>query len=311
MKIYFINWKADYEVRMIHYLRGHYPVFDIYVPDNYVWLDKKLKKLGLRNSWVGKFFIKRHLKNLQSHDVVVFNDSLLNKGINQYIIDAVDCHKVLLLRNSVCEDRIDKYCKIFDLIYDFENKVANNKKIKHLEQFFPIGFNEISNFECANITNKKPIFFFLGRDKGRFDIISTLADKLMEREFIVDFNVVKDKGVTLNSKYFIDKPLSYEENLRRSLSSDVLVDITQRNQTGWTLRILESLYFNKKVITNNINIINSSIYSPQRFFILDYDDWNNLENFINSSIEPIAVDVLYKFSPDFMIERISRDIMDI
>lgn len=311
MNIYFINWKADYEVRMIDYLKQYYPVSDVHVPERYIWIDKKLKKLGLRNKWLGKFFITRYLKNLQSSDAVIFNDSLLNKGINQYIIDSVNCYKVLLLRNSVDEQYINKNCSNFDLIYDFEYKKSSNKKVKYHEQFFPVGFNEVSKLNFSSRTKDKPVFFFLGRDKGRSDAISMLADKLAERNFIVDFNIVKDNKITAKSNYFIDKPLSYEENLKRSLSSDVIVDITQKNQCGWTLRILEALYFNKKIITNNIFILRSSIYSPKRIFILDYDSWDKLDEFISSSTEPVDESLLHAFSPDFLIEKMIRDLNEI
>ncbi|HHL2825690.1 TPA: lipopolysaccharide biosynthesis protein [Citrobacter murliniae] len=311
MNIYFINWKADYEVRMINYLKEYYSIFSVYVPERYVWFDKQLKKLGLKSCWLGKLFIKKYLRDLQPQDVVIFNDSLLNKGINQYVIDAANCHRVLLLRNSVDEEYINKNCSSFDLIYDFECKKINNEKIKHLEQFFPIGFEELGKFKSVAAKKNKPVFFFLGREKGRFDTISKLADNLIERGFIVDFNIVKDKKTTLSSKYFIDKPLSYKENIKRSLLSDVIIDITQESQSGWTLRVLESLYFNKKIITNNVNVLKSSIYSPQRFFILDYDGWDKLDNFINSPVAPVDETILRTFSPDYMIEKIVRDIKNI
>lgn len=311
MNIYFINWKADYEVRMINYLKEYYSVFSVYVPEKYVWFDKQLKKLGLKSCWLGKLFIKKYLRDLRPQDVVIFNDSLLNKGINQYVIDAANCHRVLLLRNSVDEEYINKKCSSFDLIYDFECKKINNEKIKHLEQFFPIGFEELGKFKSVVAKKNKPVFFFLGREKGRFDTISKLADNLIERGFIVDFNIVKDKKTTLSSKYFIDKPLSYKENIKRSLLSDVIIDITQESQSGWTLRVLESLYFNKKIITNNVNVLKSSIYSPQRFFILDYDGWDKLDNFINSPVAPVDETILRTFSPDYMIEKIVRDIKNI
>lgn len=312
MKIYFINWKADYEVRMIDYLKNYYSVFSVHVPEKYIWIDKKLKKLGVvKNKWLGKHFINKYLKDLQPQDAVIFNDSLLNKGINQYIIDAVNCHRVLLLRNSMDEGSIKKICDSFDLIYDFECKEINNVKVKHLEQFFPIGLRELGKFKSVEVKKDKPTFFFLGRDKGRIDIISMLADKLLERDFTVDFNIVKDKKTTLSSKYFIENALSYEENIKRSLLSDVIIDITQESQSGWTLRVLESLYFNKKIITNNVNLANSHIYSPQRFFILDYDSWDRFDDFINSPIGLVDEKILHAFSPDCMIEKITSDIKKI
>ncbi|EJZ1385112.1 lipopolysaccharide biosynthesis protein, partial [Escherichia coli] len=79
---------------------------------------------------------------------------------------------------------------------------------------------------------------------------------------------------------------------------------------GWTLRILEALFFNKKLITNNINVLGSEIYSESRFFIIGYDDWDKLEYFINSSVKPMDYDSLYKFSPDKMMSTIVYDFIE-
>lgn len=99
--------------------------------------------------------------------------------------------------------------------------------------------------------------FFLGRDKGRLQIINELADRLTTLGCKLDFNVVKDKTSSPTSKYLIEKQISYEENIRRTLNANIIVDITKENQSGWTLRILEALFFNKKLITNNINVLGS------------------------------------------------------
>ncbi|MBU5648492.1 lipopolysaccharide biosynthesis protein, partial [Pluralibacter sp. S54_ASV_43] len=102
-------------------------------------------------------------------------------------------------------------------------------------------------------------------------------------------------------------PLSYKENLKRSLACDIIVDITQENQSGWTLRILEALYFNKKIITNNQSILNSEIYSKERFFILYTNEWSEFDDFINAPNTPVPHDILYNYSPEHMLESIMRE----
>ncbi|MBA2042253.1 LPS core biosynthesis protein RfaS, partial [Escherichia coli] len=95
--------------------------------------------------------------------------------------------------------------------------------------------------------------------------INELAERLTTLGCKLDFNVVKDKTSSTTSKYLIEKQISYEENIRRTLNANIIVDITKENQSGWTLRILEALFFNKKLITNNINVFGSEIYSESRF----------------------------------------------
>lgn len=46
--------------------------------------------------------------------------------------------------------------------------------------------------------------FFLGRDKGRLQIINELAERLTTLGCKLDFNVVKDKTSSTTSKYLIE-----------------------------------------------------------------------------------------------------------
>ena len=310
MNIYFINWQADYEMKMIKYLKQYFPVFDICVPHRYLWINKKVKKIGIDTEWLAKFFIKNHLDKLEANDVVIFNDSLLNKGINQEIINNLRCKKVLLLRNSVDDLFIKKHYKSFDLIYNFELNGFCDNKVRYLDQFFPIGFKDAHDLFEKSKYHEAPVCFFLGQDKGRIKSISSLAEQLIKYNCSIDFKVVKDRNSTVESIFYTGGILSYEDNIKHSLAADILIDITKDNQSGWTLRILEALYFNKKIITNNVSVIDADIYSKERFFVLGYDRWDEFDVFIQAVNEPVKEDCLYKYSPDFMIEKISRDLQE-
>lgn len=311
MNIYFINWQADYEMKMIKYLKENFSVFDIYVPHRYLWVNKKIKKTGISTEWLARLFIKKHLYELNDNDVVIFNDSLLNKGINQEIINSLRCKKVLLLRNSVDEAFIKKYYDFFDLIYNFESNKLFDSKVRFLDQFFPIGFKDAQGLFEKSIYHENPVCFFLGQDKGRIKSISLLAERLAKYNCNVNFNVIKDRNSSAESDFYTEKMLSYEDNIKHSLAADILIDITKDNQSGWTLRILEALFFNKKIITNNLSVMNADIYSKERFFILEHDRWDDFNLFVQAVNEPIKEDVLYKYSPDFMIEKIRHDLQEV
>ncbi|HCU3651550.1 TPA: lipopolysaccharide biosynthesis protein, partial [Escherichia coli] len=178
MTIYFINWVADYELKMIQYLKKKHKIKNITTPKKYNWVNKKISKLGMDNAWLGRLFIKHHLNAVKKDDIIIFNDSVINKSINKQILKNINCHKVLLLRNTVSENFIFDNANYFDIIYDFEHRFIGNEKIKAIEQFFPIGMDEIRNYSLSDKNNSQPICFFLGRDKGRLQIINELADRL-------------------------------------------------------------------------------------------------------------------------------------
>ncbi|HAV0887702.1 TPA: lipopolysaccharide biosynthesis protein, partial [Escherichia coli] len=146
MTIYFINWVADYELKMIQYLKKKHKIKNITTPKKYNWVNKKISKLGMDNAWLGRLFIKHHLNAVKKDDIIIFNDSVINKSINKQILKNINCHKVLLLRNTVSENFIFDNANYFDIIYDFEHRFIGNEKIKAIEQFFPIGMDEIRNY---------------------------------------------------------------------------------------------------------------------------------------------------------------------
>ncbi|MDC9119757.1 hypothetical protein PSJ55_02950 [Escherichia coli] len=53
MTIYFINWVADYELKMIQYLKKKYKIKNITTPKKYNWINKKISKIGMDNAWLG------------------------------------------------------------------------------------------------------------------------------------------------------------------------------------------------------------------------------------------------------------------
>lgn len=97
MTIYFINWVADYELKMIQYLKKKHKIKNITTPKKYNWVNKKISKLGMDNAWLGRLFIKHHLNAVKKDDIIIFNDSVINKSINKQILKNINCHKVLLL----------------------------------------------------------------------------------------------------------------------------------------------------------------------------------------------------------------------
>lgn len=74
MTIYFINWVADYELKMIQYLKKKHKIKNITTPKKYNWVNKKISKLGMDNAWLGRLFIKHHLNAVKKDDIIIFND---------------------------------------------------------------------------------------------------------------------------------------------------------------------------------------------------------------------------------------------
>lgn len=307
MNIYFINWTASYEIRMIDYLANHYPVSRVTTSASLNWLSRKFKRVKLVKRLLANIFIRRYLPKLTLEDIIIYNDSHVLKRLNPEIIEAIKCRRILLLRNPVSDDFIQKMKVTFESVYGFEEISCQKNNIAYIPQFFPIGFNE----RDIRVNSYDPIphrrCYFIGKDKGRFAVITALAEQLHKHDCDLNFQIVRDNTSEEISPLYRDKEITYEQNLANARETDCIVDITQDAQTGWTLRVIEALYLNKKLITNNISLLQSDVYSSHRVFIIGHDSWDRFSNFLEAELQPLRDDILYRYSPDYMIEKIIGD----
>ena len=130
---------------------------------------------------------------------------------------------------------------------------------------------------------------FLGRAKNRMDEISKIYKQLKEKKVKTKFMVLGAK----ENEFTINKFMSYSDYLLELSASKSVVEINKADQAGCSLRLLESLFLKKKLITNNKYIKEDKYYNPKNVFILDIDNMDDIHNFLNSPYSnDISVDDL-------------------
>lgn len=110
--------------------------------------------------------------------------------------------------------------------------------------------------------------FFVGHEKGRGEQIQSIGKILRAKGIKCDFRIVSNKFIP------------YHDVERRVVSSKAILEILQNGQSGMTLRALESLFWEKKLITNNELIKNEKFYNKNNIFIIGIDDENEIEMFL-------------------------------
>ena len=112
----------------------------------------------------------------------------------------------------------------------------------------------------------------------------------------MDFHITKS-GKNDDKNFLYKSRISYRENLEKISGTNAILDIVSGGQHGLTLRPLEAMYFNKKLITNDENLKNFDFYHPSNIFILN----NNLEDL------PIFLEVPYHENEVCLTERYDFD----
>lgn len=169
-------------------------------------------------------------------------------------------------------------------IWTFDQVDAIKYGLKYHPQLY---CQKLCQLSCTlEITNDA---FFVGQDKGRLSFLKNLKSAFDSNGLALSIHLIRDCNVIYNHEdlaFFEIKQLRYNEYLEILNRSKCIVEIVQNGQTGLTLRSLESLFFGKKLITNNSSIVDYDFYHPsniliindvineerlREFFLLEYD----------------------------------------
>ena len=114
--------------------------------------------------------------------------------------------------------------------------------------------------------------FFLGKPKGRLDLLIEISKGLKSYGVNCNFMVLgipKEEQKDPEYIHYIEKPLTYAENLCYACNAKCLLELMQPDAVGYTFRTSETLLYGKKMITNNSFIRNASFYNENGMIVLD------------------------------------------
>jgi len=143
---------------------------------------------------------------------------------------------------------------------------------------------------------------FLGVPKDRLPVLRELHAQLANMGLRVFFRI----GITDDKHnnpeqapgwHITREWLDYSDYLCMVRQSRCLLDLYQSIQTGFSLRVMEHIYFGKKLITNNRVIKQAEFYHPNNIFILDEDDMQRLTDWLELPFVPAGDEIkdYYKF----------------
>jgi hypothetical protein len=245
------------------------------------------------------FFFGDWNKNLNEYTKIIINDAMFNNNILKYISkkNAV-ASKYVYYTNAVRNSRIKPNnipkdwrvytfdisdSKEFDIEYSPEYYTEHQENIKY----------DLKYDVCYVGADKTNV-----RLKNLLDIKEVLRKNKVQNFFHI-FRVLKKYN-----KYELQETtnmfLKYEDIQRIILESKCILELQMEGQSGCTLRTLESMFLNRKLITNDI--VNYDFYNPNNIFVIENADdfkdrFNDILKFMRSPYQklPDMVKNNYKF----------------
>lgn len=207
---------------------------------------------------------------------------------------------VLILVNTITRrgNVIKRRLKYFDLLFSFDkNDCEKYGFIYHSTNYSMVPLDD----------SKKPEIdaFFVGVSKGRAESLGLIYSKIREAGgnpvfFIsgIKKNEKRVKGIHYNQW------LDYGQVLNYIKKTNCLIEVMDGSQNGVTLRTMEAVCYNKRLLTNNKSVMNSSFYNTG--YIKVFDEIEDIDISFVCDKSPVDYKYQGEFSPVHLIEHINE-----
>jgi hypothetical protein len=271
--------------------------------DYHLLIIVKLEILG----YIVKFYPERDYSFLFKIINNIFNKHLIKYQINHYKkiirnIKGIPFDYLFVIRGFMMDASFIKDFKVFNpsaktLMYQWDSNKTNpfENVIDEFDHVYSFDYEDCENFKKINylplfytddIENSKDInmetvydFFFMGTYiPERYAAVLSFMQYIKETKYSLK-TYIHIPFTSLLKEYLagnrLDKEIVSIYHLPRSMYIDLLqkskivVDVSNANQTGLSMRIIEALALGKKILTNNSNIIKDKYYNTNNIFIFD------------------------------------------
>lgn len=177
---------------------------------------------------------------------------------------------------------------------------------KNAEKYH-MNYNDTYYFSTIKLPNNKieNEVFYVGIDReGRIGELKKIANILNTNNLKYNFNLTISPIKKREKGYNYKERLEYKEVIDEISKTKAILDLTKKTQYGLTLRPMEAIFFNKKLITDNKNILEYKFYNKKNIFIIGYDDFEGIKDFLNSEYEEIDKNIINEYDFENWISRI-------
>lgn len=258
---------------------------DYYIVEEKSFLFRLFRKLNMLNNSLcfGKWKYK-----VKKFDYIILGENGYTSNISKYIKKKNPKCKIIMYYWNILNDEYKKILKDenIDEFWTFDKREAEKYNLKYNPQFYSKKIISPDNEISKDVV-------FMGRAKKRKKELKNLEEILKKLDIKTNFFIIE------NEKDLI----KYNEYLKQVYTSKCILDYNQEGQVGLTLRPMEALFCQKKLITNNKDIVNYDFYNPNNIFILGIDDINKVKEFIDSPYQKIDEKIVNYYDYESWLKR--------
>ena len=231
----------------------------------------KILRLPAKNIWYSKYYTKSFSNNLPL--CFIFNARWMQYPyLQKYVVflkDQYNDAKFVCFYQDLVETHKgaepDVIFNLFDLILSYDKGDAEKFGLMYHPTVY-------SNYKVDNYKDvPESDVYFIGLAKDRLDLILDVFHQLKNKGISCLFylsGVPSIKQVEEDGLNYIDK-MSYIENLKHVVRTKCILEIVQGKAKGSTIRTWEAIMYDKKLLTNNLSIVNDYYYDSNYIRLLN------------------------------------------
>ncbi|OEY93837.1 hypothetical protein, partial [Acinetobacter qingfengensis] len=212
---------------------------------------------------------------------------------------------------------LNRFPDTLELIPLFDNFFVFDHHDLHDPEYKKYCLKGITNFyfdmyQPQPVKHNGIIAYFVGLHfDERVNTINICIDALIKKNINLDFNI-KFRKSNKDCKYkypnkqinFLEKNINFDENIQHINQADILIDVVNPIHHGLSFRTFEALYYQKKLITNNLLVRHYDFYHPNNILVWDGLDLSELSDFLAKPWIAIDAKIIQKYSFDNWIKNI-------
>lgn len=192
----------------------------------------------------------------------------------------------------------DKLKDHYDIVFAFDRLDARRCGFAYSPLIY--GRNDSAPEQEAEVD-----LFYVGQAKNRLEDLYAVYDAARRDGLRCEFHIV---GVEEHEKrdaegIVYNQYMAYTDVLERVKRAKCIVDATQKNSSGLTIKVCEAVFYGKKIISTNPAIRQEAFYDESRIFTF-HDERRCIGRFLREPMNPYTREELKQFSADHLWERI-------
>lgn len=236
------------------------------LPFKRIWIKKYMEDFSLSENDNNFIFIN-------DVNIIMKNDEFIKFLQNKY-----KANVILYVFNPIEKKRGKGYIKGIEISklkkwYDF---VVTSDPDDAQEFGLGLIYEIYSKLDIAEKGTIKNDLMFVGRGKGREELLLNIYEYLKEKNIDFEINIC-GKGENRGTKLQYTGYMPYSEIIGKVMESNCILEILQQGQSGLTQRTMEAIVYNKKLLTNNKNIVKLPFYNKDYIQVFENPADINIE----------------------------------